>query len=325
MTRIIYFDHFASASEFYRLMPLDYLKNKNFTITRSTEREISAHLLNLYDVIILSRPTTELHLNIIKLARDMDKRIVGDYDDDVLHLPETNPMHGHYEGDKRYALKCIALCDEVWVATEAIKNSFRLYNKNIHIIPNAHNDTVSPVEHKRLFPEKKTVMWRGGGSHIADIYHPPVTEWIVSLINKNKKWEFYWLGQKFEFIEYRVKHGNFFYTSGASTVQFYKLMHELNPMVFFYPLSNNLFNRGKSNCSLIESCYSGAAYFGNTDLPEFNKPGVKPLKELPYMLNGNHDDELKKMNDESWRFIKDELLLSNVNRKRERRLMEVIR
>jgi len=323
--KIIYFDHWASASEFYRLMPLDYIKNKAFTITRSTEREISAHLLNNFDGVFLSRPTSEAHLNIIRMAHNLNMRVISDYDDDVLHVPPTNPMHGHYEGDKRHTIKCLALSDEIWVATEAIKNSFRLYNKNIHIIPNAHNDTVFPVHKKMPFPEKNIVMWRGGGSHIEDIYHPGTTEWIVRMINKYKKWNWYWLGQKFDFIEYRVKHGNFFHNPGGSTVEFYKMMHEMNPMIFMYPLTNNLFNRSKSNCSFLESTYAGAAYFGNKDLPEFNLDCILPLSSLPAMLKGDNSVFLKQKHDEAWEYIKENMLLSKINKKRETRLIEITR
>ena len=166
-------------------------------------------------------------------------------------------------------------------------------------------------------------MWRGGSSHNGDIYQPGTTEWIVKLINKNKKWNFFWLGHKFEFIEYRVKHGNFFHNPGGSTVQFYNMMIDINPAIFFYPLTTNLFNSSKSNCSWLESTMSGAAYFGNMGLPEFNKPGIKPLAELPEYLKGDRSDELKKLNDESWTYIQDELLLSKINKLREHRLIEI--
>lgn len=322
--RILYFDLWQSASEYYRLMPLDYIQHKSFTITRSTEKDIRSHLLNLYDVIIISRPASEAQLNIIKLAKDLNKKVVGDYDDAVLSLPETNPLYSNFEKDKKYSMKCLSLLDEVWVATEGIKNSFRLYNKNIHVVPNSHNDTVFPIDKKIPFGVKKRIMWRGGHSHIGDIYQPGTTEWIVKMVNSNKKWNFYWLGQKFEWIEYRVKHKNFYYNPGGSTVQFYKMMCEINPQAFFYPLTDNIFNRGKSNCSWLESCYAGAAYFGKTEFPEFDKPGIFPLGMLQQALSkkGNGGD-LRIANNISWEYICDNLLLSKVNELRLERLLNI--
>lgn len=320
MTKILYFDHWQSATEWYRLLPLNYISHPDLSITRSTEREIKAHLIDIYDVIIISRPSSEAVLNLIKLAKDLHKKVIIDFDDNVLHVPATNPMHLTYESEKANTIRCLALADEIWVATEGIKQSFRLYNKNIHVIENAHNDTVFKVKDKMPFGNKKRVMWRGGGSHIGDIYQPAVSEWIVKTINSNKKWDFYWLGQKFEWIEYRVKHKNFFHNPGASTVQFYKMMHEMNPEIFFYPLTDSLFNRSKSNVSFIESTYSGTAYFGKTDFFEFKKPGIKPIGEMPLHLKGNHTDELQEMNKISWAYICDELLLSKINLKRISRL-----
>lgn len=319
--QILYFDLWQSASEYYRLMPLDYIKHEAFTITRSTENDIRSPLLNLYDIIIISRPSTEAQLNIIKMAKDLGKKIIGDFDDEPLHLPETNPLYHNFENDKANIIKCLALCDEIWVATNGIKQAFRLYNKNVHIVPNAHNEYIFPVNKKMPFGTKKRVMWRGGHSHIGDIYQPGTAEWIVKMINSNKQYDFYWLGQKFEWIEYRVKHKNFFHNPGGSTVQFYKMMHEMNPQIFFYPLTDNVFNRGKSNCSWLESCYSGAAYFGKTEFHEFDKPGIKPLSDLAYMLKDNHADELEEMNSESWSYIQDNLLLSKINQLRLDRLL----
>lgn len=323
MINILYFDHWQSASEFYRTMPLDYINNPEITITRSTERDIKSHLLNRYDVIFLLRPTSESHLNIIKLAKDLHKVVIGDYDDDPLHLPETNPMYGTYQGDKPHAIKCLALCDEIWAATDGIKKSFRLYNKNIHVINNAHDDYIFKVEDKKVFKYNKKAMYRGGGSHMGDIYEPGVTEWILKLINGNKKWQFLWLGQRFEWLEYRVKHGNMFYSTGGATIQFYKMMHELNPCAFMYPLANNIFNQSKSNCSWLESTYAGAAYFGNTDLPEFNNVGTLPLSQMPYLMK--QEEVLRSANETSWEYISDTLLLSKVNETRLNRLLTYIK
>lgn len=321
MIKLIYFDHFASATEFYRSMPLDYIKHPDIEITRSTEREITSHLLNRYDVIFILRASSSEHLKIVKLAKDLHKKVIIDFDDNVLHVPETNPMHGHYAGDKANIIGCLALANEVWVATEGIKRAFRLYNKNIHVVPNAHNDYLFKVENKPKFKYDKIAMWRGGGSHMADIYYPGVTENIVKLINGNKKWHFYWLGQRFEFIEYRVKHSNLFYNPGASTIQFYKMMHKINPTIFFYPLIDNPFNRCKSACSFLESVYSGAAYFGNMNLPEIQLPGVLPLSELPKAIND--PEKLEKSHEESWNFILENLLLSKVNEIRLERLLKI--
>ena len=322
-TRIIYFDWHSQASEFYRAMPLDYIQNKQLQITRSTERTVTSHTLNPYDVVIIFRPSSQYHLSLIKLAQDLNKKVIIDWDDQPLCLPETNPMYEHYETEKQTTISCLSFANEIWVSTQAIKDAFLIYNQNIHVILNAHNDYVYKVADKKPFGIEKKVMWRGGASHTGDIYQPGICEWIVRLINKNKDCDFYWLGQKFEWIEYRVKYGNFYHHPGASTIQFYKLMHEINAQKFFYPLTDSPFNRAKSNCSWIESTYSGSAYFGQTNLHEFNKPGIFPLSDLPKMIDGQYRYVLEKAHNESWNYIKENLLLSKINRDRENRLIEI--
>lgn len=321
--KILYFDWHSEASEFYRGMPLDYIKSKNLEVTRSNERQITSHLLNAYDIIFILRPSSSAHLNIIKLAKDLGKKVLIDYDDDPLHLPKTNPMFFHYNDNKQYIIQCLVLSDEIWVSTKAIKDSFRLYNNNIHIIPNCHDDFIFKVKEKRKFTVNKFAMWRGGGSHIGDIYQPGTTEWILKTINDNKKWNFYWFGQNFDFIRYRIKNNNFHYNPGASTIQFYKLMHETNANIFFYPLTDNVFNRSKSSCSWLESTYSGSAYFGKKEFDEFDKPGVFNLNQLQDALKKSDLDLLEKANNISWEYLKDTHLLSKVNKVRLDRLCEL--
>lgn len=321
MINILYFDWHSEASEFYRSMPLDYIKHKDFTITRSTEREIRSHTINFYDVIIILRPSSDAHLNIMNVAKDLGKKLIIDWDDDPLHLPNTNPMYGYYEGNKQRAIKCLALADEIWVSTEGVKKSFRLYNKNIHIIPNAYNDFI--FKHTPKFTYNKIAMFRGGGSHVGDIYYPGTVEWIVKMMNTNKTWKWYWFGQDYEYIKYRHKHNNYYHNPGGSTVQFYKSMHEANASIFYYPLADNSFNRSKSNCSWIESVSSGSAYFGMSEFPEFQKPGIMPLKEMADLMK--MPDVLEKMHKESWEYIQDNLLLSKVNETRLQRLLNYVK
>ncbi len=320
---IIYFDWHSSASEYYRAMPLDYLNSGHLQVTRSTEREINSHTINPYDIVIVFRPSSSFHLNLVKLAQDMGRKVIIDWDDNPMCLPKENPMHDHYEGEKKTTVNCLALADEIWVSTEAIKQSFLPHNPNIHVIPNAHNDCIFPVDKKMPFGKKKRIMWRGGQSHMGDIYQPGTTEWIVRNINSNKKWDFYWLGQKFEFIEYRVKHKNFFHHPGGPAIQFFKMMQDINPEIFFYPLTTNLFNESKSNCSWLEATYAGAAYFGNKKLPEFDKDCILPLEHLSKMLKDDNFELLEQKNKESWELICNDFLLSKVNEYRKNRLIEI--
>lgn len=318
MKKILYFEFFNGGSEFYRSSGvLPYIEHPDLTITKSTETNISWSTILHYDTIIIERPSSLQSLNLIKLAREMGIKVISDFDDDCLHIDNLNPMYETYVQEKQNVIECIALSDEVWVSTEAIKSAFKLYNRNIWVVPNAHNNYLFPVKDKKEFTYNKKAMWRGGHSHLGDMYDIGVPEKIIEMVNGNPDWTFQFIGQRFEFLERRCG-DNYIAMGGASTVQFYKKMHNENPCLFFYPLADTLFNRSKSNIAWIESTYSGAAFFGNMKLPEFDKSGVLPLDDIEYLMK---NADLQKYNDISWEYIQENLLLSKVNELRKERLL----
>lgn len=317
MRNILYFDWFSGGTEFYRLLPLSYIKG--ITIDRSTENNITFATLSGYDTIIICRPSSLVSLNLIKMAKDMQIRVISDWDDDCLHIDEYNPMWDTYEIERRNVMECLALSDEVWVSTEGVKKSFRLYNNNIHVIPNAHNDYVFPVKDKRPFTFNKKALWRGGDSHEGDMYDNGVAEKVVEMVNGNPDWEFIFIGQRFKWLEKRCGK-NYIAKGGDSTVQFHKKMQSENACVGWYPLADTVFNRGKSNIFWVESTYAGSAVFGNTRLSEFNKISIGRIEELNTIIQNDSEESLKIMNQLSWDYICDNLLLSNINKLREERL-----
>lgn len=314
MIRVLYFDWNSAGTEFYRLLPLDYIDEVNLRITRSTEINITYATLNSYDIIILERPSNATSLSIIQLAKSLGKYIISDWDDDCLHVDQYNPMYATYQDEMANVLKCLALSDEVWVSTEAIRKSFRLYNRNIRVIPNAHNDYLFAVDKKRPFTYNKLALWRGGHSHAGDMYDIGIPERVIEMVNSNRDWTFKFFGQRFEYLEKRCG-DNYIACSGASTVQFHEMMHRENPCVAFYPLADTLFNRSKSNIFWLEMTYSGAAVFGNTNLPEYARVADFSTLDL-----GTPPSELEQINTSSWEYIQNNLLLSMVNKLRIGRL-----
>lgn len=317
MNRVIYFDWFEDATSFYRLAPLSYIDKKGISITKSNEKNVSwATLLN-YDTVVIERPSSNESVSIIKLAKDMGIRVIIDYDDDVLHIDHFNPMYDFYVHQKQNVIESIVLADEVWVSTESLKKSFRLFNRNIQVINNAHNNDLFHEDDKKPFTFNKIAMYRGGESHEGDIYDIGTPETIIEMINSNPDWRFYFLGQRFKYLEKRCG-DNYISQGGASNIQFYRMMQDLNPCMAFYPLANTIFNQGKSNICWMECTYSGAAFYGNQNLPEFNKKGILDFNDFI-----DFDREVLEVHNKlSWELICDEYLLSKVNQLRIERLLQ---
>lgn len=322
MKKILYMCFWDNDATFFlRLAILTYLKHPDFTIERKPYNgDITWSTFLGYDVLVLSRPSSPHDLSIIKLAKQCGLKVITDYDDDIIHLPELNPMWHHYQQCKSDAMECISLSDEVWVSTKGVKKSFALLNSNIHVIPNSLNDYLHPVDKKKPFNEGgKKAIWRGGGAHQADVYE--VAESLVQTINNNKDWHFQFVGDRFVFLEQRCG-DNYLPVSLMPLMQYMEYLHTENPQAVFHPLVTNRFNEGKSNLAWIEATYAGAAFFGNTKLHEFNKNGIIDFSQLETGMTTNFE-LLKDCNEESWEYILENLLLSNVNLIRQQRLLNI--
>jgi len=310
----------TNASAFYRMGGvLKYLYSNDINVTNlhTITNNYDWSMFLGYDTFIFQRPSHEPHISLIKLAKDMGLRVILDYDDDLLNVPFHNNASITLSEQKTNIKKAIHLADEVWVTTPSIKHIYKPFNKNIHIIPNAHNDYIFKVEDKKPFNRDTKIMaYRGGGSHDADVYQN-IND-IVSMINDNQDWKFRFQGSRFKHIEERAMN-NMEYTDPVTLMQFYKEYHELNANIAFFPLLTNVFNIGKSNIALLEATYAGSAFMGNTELPEFKhdfvvdisngvNPSFSDIKELPVFM--------EHINSLAWDWILKERLLSKVNQLR---------
>jgi len=277
-----------------------------------------------YDVVILQRPFLESHLNVVKLLKSMNIKVIIDYDDDILNLETHNPYYTPYEKAKSNVKQISFLADEIWVSTEEIKKTFSEFNKNVIIIPNAHNDYLFPVKDKKEFNlNTKKVAYRGGKSHELDVYSHK-DEW-VEMINNNLDFDFNFLGARFPLMETSCG-DNYLIIEGLHIIDYFKHFYELNTNLFIYPLEISKFNKGKSNISWIETTYAGGVVLAPQGLSEFIKPGILNYKDnFLYLFDIVKDDYkvLKILNDISWNYIQQNLLLSQINQKRYNSIIEV--
>ncbi len=327
--RILYFKFYSGGSEYYRLLPLEYIDHHELTLVQTGDPNQNFQLWDNFDTFILLRPQGEAAINLITVAKRWHKRVIIDWDDNCLILDQYNPMYSQYEQEKATTIKCLMLADEIWVATQAIKDAFRLYNKNIHVIPNAWDNHVFPVNKKRTFDYNKIASYRGGDSHYGDMYDTGIPEQIISMVTDNRDWTFNFYGQRFHYLEKRTPENYVSYPGGWPMKQFQEMMQKTNSCIFFYPLATTPFNKGKSNCSLLEASYAGSAFFGNKSLPEFNFDFIIDFNELGEILKGLTkkrsvkiiQEILRRNNERAWDYIQDNLLVSKVNQLRIERLL----
>lgn len=143
------------------------------------------------------------------------------------------------------------------------------------------------------------------------------------MIKENTKWNFYFIGDHFHFIEAQtVDLSNHFVASYLGLIEFFHMINNMNPCVHFSFLENTLFNHSKSNCGWIEATYAGAASFATGGLPEFVKTPAIICEQVDEAFRlFAEKDFLKDRHDKSWEYICQNLLLSTVNEQRAKVLL----
>jgi len=295
------------------LLELTDLSDKNWTTWQ---------VLNGLDMLVFHRPFTADHFAVIEQARAMGIWVIADYDDDVLNVPDHHPVYELYNENKANAINCVKSADEVWASTRSILETFYNFNHNIHVIPNAHNDYLFPVELKKPFNwEVSKLVYRGGNTHRLDLYH--VKKDLQAMATENKEWQFIFIGiiDNQEFFDDMRTNTNVYLTSKMPFMQYMTHLMTINAPAMIAPLDNHKLNRAKSNISWLEGTYAGSAFFGNKLLPEFNFPFILPFSLAGKAIKDKHIATLKKSNEESWAYIKENLLLSKINLLRLDRLL----
>lgn len=319
----------GDGTSFYRLAGvMPYLKKEysDIKITDiSSNKFIDWYNLVGADILLFQRPFNEQHYAAIKMARNMNIRVVIDYDDDLFNIPQENPVYLNFESYKETMKSICTIVDEIWVSTIAIKATVSLYNKNVVVIPNAHNDYLLPLNKKKEFNlETKKVAYRGGTTHEVDVYSK-VKEWS-DIINNNQDFDFYFLGARFLFLE-SLCGDNYNAMVGMHIIDYFKFFCEINPNIFIYTLNDTQFNKAKSNISWIEATYAGASVIAPEFLPEFaNMPGVITYNKSMSTIFNNIKDPIARLritNDISWKYIVENLLLSQVNNIRYQSLLRL--
>lgn len=298
---------------------LPYIKHPDFELIDISDiKSFNWSNFSGVSTFVLQRPFASAHVSLIKVAKDMGAKIILDYDDLLTHVPQENPTHRQYRDNKETLFECINLADEIWASTQTIADTFN--HPNTHIVPNAWNDYTFGIDGKRKFNKgTKKVMYRGGGSHEGDVYDK--ADLLVKTIQGNTDFDFSFFGSRYTALEIRCG-DNYHILEGMPLMDYFKYYFAENNNIAIFPLVDNLFNRGKSNIAMLEAIYAGSSFFGNKKLPEFNLPFISDINDLPEMLR--EYDLHEKNNELGWEWVRDERLLSNVNKLRINRVLENI-
>ena len=270
------------------------------------------------DVCFLHRPYGLLGGSIINAAKMHGVPVWVDHDDDLLEIPDKNPHQKlHLDGEKlfpgvEYSYKeaDILTCSGKVMHKKLVEKYGR---KDAILITTGLDDEL--VRLKKPFNKNNKISWRGSTSHVSDLEHFKIP--IMNVAKKHPEIYWCWLG-----IDVRqIFDGDIFegeFSPQRSMMPFLNELCGFNSSIHIVPLEDNVFNRVKSNLSWLDATLAGSAVLGPA-FEEWDKPGITQYKDdfegwLEVMLGSNGRClELEARHNESWKYIKKNLLTSKLN------------
>lgn len=315
-TILEYYDKLNSVCSFWRGRgPLSELSRQEKINIIESNWKHDWSIIRVFDIAFFQRPVHKKCLDQVLMCKDLGLKIWVDLDD-WMYIPEKHCMYQEYNTNfDELSFRKILLCaDVITVTNERLKESLVEYLEDIkdkiEIIPNALNDHVYSI---KPCSSNKSILYRGGEVHRYDMdeYQNEISRFLI----KNPDWMFYAIGHDVRRLR---RLDNYQYLGGFDIHSYMGLIANINPSVMIVPLSDNKFNRNKSNISWIEGTMSGAACI----IPDYftDATGLKysSKNEFKTCLEELTSDEKMRYNlhSTSKDIIERDFLLSKVNDQR---------
>jgi len=202
------------------------------------------------NIIVCQRVSTYIGLAMLYGIKDKyKKKIWLEIDDDVFHVDSSNPGYSTiYPDSTAYKVfeQQLKVSDGVIVSTDTLKEVYKPYNHNIHIVKNAMNlkqwgSVKKPEENKKL-----RIGWQGSAHHYEDLNI--LVDVLPVILKQNKDVEIHFFGDVPDYLGNIgiIKH------DVVSIDKYPKKLKELNFDIALAPLHDTQFNRGKSNLRILE-------------------------------------------------------------------------
>jgi glycosyltransferase involved in cell wall biosynthesis len=118
------------------------------------------------DVYVAQRPASPHHLRLWEAIAGQ-VATVYETDDDILGVHPSSGLAILSEGAQECIRRLAACCDLVTCSTAHLAEVMSRYNRNVTVLENVVHEEVLNI--RRARPERVTVGWAGGSSHLMDI------------------------------------------------------------------------------------------------------------------------------------------------------------
>lgn len=261
-------DYYRSIGPFTRLA----LQKKFEHIICQQEKAMWYDIYNT-DIVLIQRPNSTASLGIMADAKRMGKKVIIDFDDHLLDVPDDNPAAHYFSNPKvqKQIADTFLFADAVIVSTKKLYDLYYPMCQGkipMFVIPNGWNPTDLPMFEVKEQHKPTRFVWRGGSTHFADLH--TVKAEINQMLEMDTEVTFFGLN-KFMMYDLNKKAIN---VDWSSMFVYFTFMQRIEGDFGFYPLVRNDFNLSKSNIFAIECIANGMPVLADNYFPEFNMPGV---------------------------------------------------
>ncbi|NCD17235.1 MAG: glycosyltransferase family 1 protein, partial [Actinobacteria bacterium] len=200
-------------------------------------------------------------LDVIYSMRNIEKfKVIVDIDDNIWNTPIGNATFtdGKLQAQKIVALtESVKSADYVTVSTEPLKEMLSPVNDNVVVLPNFINPEEWKFERKKH--DKLRIGWVWSPTHFPDMQ---IIQKPLEKILKKYPVEMVMFGTEknvFSFDTTNIK--------GVKYTEYPKAFMEEGIDISIAPLSDNDFNKAKSNIKWLESSLAGACFVGSRVYP----------------------------------------------------------
>jgi len=273
-----------------------------------------------YDLLILQRPCRNEDLSAMKWAKTLGIPVVVDYDDDYTGIPRHNMMFPVYSPSavQDFIKNFITEADLLTVSTVELKMKWLPLNRRIAVIPNGFDDRFVLRRGEERLPFRR-ILWRGGQSHVDDM--AKFADGFIRAAHEGAPAVWTFCGMSMHHLHAKMPHASIEEYEWHGVLEWFELLGKLQPSILVVPLADTPFNRAKSNISILEGAWSGAAVLA-PDWDDWRAPGVtnytnpKDFAKKLIMLTKKSAKELRAMSNETWDAVRERLLVSRSNKLR---------
>lgn len=227
--------------------------------------KITKNQIAAADVVVLLRPGSPHSLKNVAYAKQMRKKLIIDFDDDLWSISRDNPAWSGWNNNNGHHLNILAenmkSADLVTTTTDELVQLAKKFNKNVIKLPNMLPDEYWENPKITRDPDYITIGWAGSTSHVSDIR--VILSSVTTILNKYPNVKFAFAGLRPD-----IPHDRVVILPPVPIEEYPSLLGTFD--IALAAITDTRFNRAKSDLKYIESAAVGSPIVASKVSPYFS-------------------------------------------------------